>query len=176
MPPDLAPYVIAAPIVAIALFFRFRRMGKPQRLRLGTLWIIPGIFTLLAIVVLVQFPPAGWGWLWLTLGLIAGSAIGWQRGRFVAISIDPDTGLLNQRSSRAAMVFILVLVAVRWGLRSAVMMGDARWHLGAMLVSNIFIAFAVGILGAYRVEIYLRARKLLRARPSGTAPEPSLIP
>ena len=33
---------------------------------------------------------------------------------------------------------------------------------GAMLVSDIFIAFAVGVLTFYRIEIYRRARQLLR--------------
>ncbi|WP_340314731.1 CcdC protein domain-containing protein [Rhizorhabdus argentea] len=160
---ELAPYAIAAPIVAVALFVRFRRIGRAQRLRLSTLWIIPTIFILLAGAVIVQFPPSGWGWLWVTIALVLGSAIGWQRGRLVEIAVDPETGLLNQRSSRGALLFLGLLMLLRWGLRALVEASDARWHLGAMLVSSIFIAFAAGVLSAYRVEIYLRARGLLRS-------------
>lgn len=161
---ELAAYAIAAPIVAVALLIRFRRIGRAQRLRLSTLWIIPTIFILFAAAVIVQFPPAGWGWLWIAIALILGSAIGWQRGRLVEIAVDPETGLLNQRSSRGALLFLGLLVLLRWGLRSVVEASDAHWHLGAMLVSSITIAFAAGVLSAYRVEIYLRARGLLRIR------------
>lgn len=158
---DLIRYALIGGAVALALFLRIRRIGKTQRLRLGTLWIIPAIFAVLAAAILWQFPPHGWGWLWVGLCFLAGSAVGWQRGRLVEISVDPATGTLNQRSSPAALLFLVVLLLVRWILRYLVMMGDARWHLGAMLVSDIFIAFAVGVLTFYRVELWLRARALL---------------
>lgn len=159
---DLSRYAIIGALVALALFIRWRRIGRTERLRPGTLWIVPAIFILLAAVIFRQFPPSAGGWLWVALGLAAGSAIGWLRGRFIEVSFDPDTGRLYQRSSPAALIFIAMLMLVRWALRSAVMLGDARWHLGAMLVSDIFIAFAIGVLSFYRIEIYLRARLLLK--------------
>lgn len=158
---DMLYYAVVGGLVALALFIRIRRFGKHQRLRIRTLWIIPTIFTLIAAAIFWQVPPQGFGWLWVGLGFVAGGAIGWQRGRLVEVSVDPATGALRQRSSPAALVFLGLLILLRWGLRSLVMIGDARWHLGAMLVSDIFIAFAVGVLGFYRAEIYLRARRLL---------------
>ena len=161
---DWPYYVFVGACFALAIVIRVRQFGKPQRLRLGTLWIIPAIFILLAALIFTAFPPSGLGWLWIGLGLMLGSAIGWQRGRLVEIGIDRGTGRLNQRSSPAALLFIGVLIAVRWALHFIVALSDARWHLGAMLVSGIFIAFAIGVLTAFRIEIFMRARRLLRGR------------
>jgi len=160
---DWTYYLFVGACVVLALVIRIRRIGKTRRLRLGTLWIIPAIITLLAGVILWEYPPRGFGWLWVAIGLAVGGAIGWWRARLVEISIDAETGRLNQRSSPGALIVLGVILAVRWLLRSAVMLGDARWHFGAMLISNILIAITVGALGLYRIEIYLRARALLRA-------------
>ena len=159
---DLIRYAFIGGALVLALFLRLRRIGRAQPLRLGTLWIIPAVFTLLAVAILRQFPPDGLDWLWVGLGLAAGAMIGWQRGRLVAVGIDRETGRLNQRSSPAALIFLVLLVALRWLLPWLVELSDARWHLGAMLVSNIFVAFAVGALSFYRLELWLRARTLLR--------------
>lgn len=160
--PDVIRYALVGALVALALFIRWRRMGKTQRLRPGTLWIVPTVLILLAAAIFRQFPPSAGGWLWVILGLAAGGVLGWLRARFIEVSFDSQTRRLYQRSSPAALIFIAVLVLVRWAMRSAVMLGDARWHFGAMLVSDIFIAFAIGVLSCYRIELYLRARRLLR--------------
>lgn len=146
--------------VALALFFRMRRFGKPHRLRLETLWIVPTVFTLLAGMILWQYPPSGLEWMWIAIGCGAGVGIGWWRASFVEISVDPETGRLTQRSSWGTLIVIGVILLVRWLLRWAVMLGDAQWHFGAVLISDIFIAMAVGALSAYRLEIGLRARRL----------------
>ena len=103
---DWTYYAFVGACFALALFIRWRRrLGKTQRLRLGTLWIVPTIFLALAIFIFSQFPrrvarSAGCGW---GLGLIAGSArsagsaAGWSRSASI-----PKRGLLNQRSSPAA--------------------------------------------------------------------------
>lgn len=157
---DLLRYVLIGAALAFALLIRLRRIGRWQRLRPGALWIVPAIFTGLAAMILWQFPPRGLDWLWVAFGLAAGGFFGWQRGRLVEIRVDPASGQLLQRSSPTAFLFLGLLIVVRWTLHGAIGLADARWHLGAMLVSNIFIAFATGVLGAYRLELYLRARRL----------------
>lgn len=159
---DWTYYAFVGGCVALALLIRLRRFGKPRRLRLGTLWIIPAIFILLAGMILWEYPPAGLDWLWIAAGLGAGGGIGWWRASQIEISVDPETGQLNQRSSWGALVVIGAIIAVRWIMRMAVMWGDARWHFGAMLIGDIFVAMAVGALSADRIELYLRARRLLR--------------
>ena len=158
---DWTYYAFVGGCIALALFIRLKRVGKPRRLRLGTLWIIPAIFILLLGAILWQYPPSGLDWLWIASGLAAGGGIGWWRASHIEISVDPETGRLNQRSSMGALIVLAAIMVVRWLMRMAVVWGDARWHLGAMLISDIFIAMAVGALSAYRVAIYLRARRLL---------------
>ena len=164
MPQPWIQYIFTGAIIALVFFRRFKRIGQTQRLRIETLWVVPEIFLALGIMLLVKNPPSGLGWLWVGLALGAGSSIGWYRARWIEIAVDPETGQLNQRSSPAALIFLAGLMAVRWALRSAVTFGDERWHLGAALISDIFIALAIGILATYRIEIYLRARRLLRPR------------
>lgn len=160
-PEDLLHYILIGAAVAVALLIRLRRIGRWQRLRPGALWIVPAIFTVLAAMILWQFPPYGREWLWVAFGLLAGGVLAWQRGRLIQIRVDPASGLLFQRSSPTAFLFLGLLVLARWVLHGAVGMADVHWHLGAMLVSNIFIAFATGVLGAYRLELYIRARRHL---------------
>ena len=40
-------------------------------------------------------------------------------------------------------------------------MGGAAWHVDVMAVTDILIAFALGLLTMQRVEMYLRAKRLL---------------
>lgn len=161
---DWTYYAWVGGCIALAFFIRYRRIGKQRRLRLGTLWIIPAIFTLLAAVILWEYPPSGLDWLWIAIGFAAGGGVGWWRASHIEISVDPATGQLNQRSSMAALIVIGAIMAVRWLMRMAVVWGDAQWHFGAMLISDIFIAMAVGALSAYRIELFVRAQRLLQNR------------
>ena len=78
--------------LALALFIRYRRIGKARRLRLGTLWVIPTIFILLASAILWENPPAGRDWLWIGLAAASGSGISWWRASQVEVRVDPATG------------------------------------------------------------------------------------
>jgi hypothetical protein len=159
--PNLLSYLIPALVIAIVLFFRFRSMGKARRLRLERLWIVPALYLLLAALLFAQMTPHGLGWLWAGLSLAAGAAIGWQRGRAMHISVDPETHALNQTSSPLAMLFILALIAIRFGLRAAAETGGAAWHLDAMLITDCLVAFALGLLSLQRLEMFLRGSRLL---------------
>jgi len=160
---DLYRYLITALVVGLVLFLRLRRAGTMRRLRIETLWIMPAIFLIIFGLIFYEVPPHGTGWLWCAVAVLAGGAVGWQRGRFVEIHVDPVTHELNQKTSAGAVLFILALMAGRYGLRYLMQLGDARWHLGILLVSSIFISFAFGTLTSFRLELYLRARRLLAA-------------
>jgi len=158
--PDWPQTLLVGALIGLALLIRLRRMTRPQRLRPATLWIVPAIFLLFAGFVFAAFPPIGRDWLWIAGGFLLGAGIGWQRARLVAITRDAGTGRLYQRSASGAFVVLAMLVAARWALHYLLEASDARWHLGAALITNIVVAFAAGALLLFRIEIFLRVRRL----------------
>jgi hypothetical protein len=148
-------------IIAIVMAFRFRSLGKSKPLRLERLWIVPAIYLALAAVMFAQMTPHDLGWLWAGLCLAAGAALGWQRGRAMRITVNPETHALNQSSSPFALLLILGLVAVRTGLRTAASVESEAWHLDAILITDCLVAFALGLLSVSRLEMYLRGKRLL---------------
>jgi hypothetical protein len=100
-------------------------------------------------------------WLWMGVALALGGALGWYRGKMMHITVDPETHVVNARASAAAMYFIVLVLLARLGLRY-VALGEAQaWHVKATLITGLFLVFAVGLLGVQRLEMFLRARRLL---------------
>ena len=153
----LLPFVI----IAVVLALRFRSMSKERPLKLSTLWLIPVIYLLLVGSMLFELPPPPLGWGLVLAGLAVGLVVGWYRGK--TIHIEPDgAGGLKQRASPLAMILIAVLVVLKLGARA--IFGDAATtHPGssALLLTDAFLGFALGLLSATRAELYLRGRRLL---------------
>jgi len=164
---DWVRYAITATIILLVMAWRFRQVGRVRRLRLETLWIVPALYAGLAVYIFSMMPPHGLGWLWCVVAMIAGCALGWKRGSLMAISIDPETHRLNQTSSLASLLFIVALILVRMGVRA--MAGQMGWaaHGGILLLTDILVAFALGLLSVQRLEMFLRARRLLQAARTG---------
>jgi prolipoprotein diacylglyceryltransferase len=162
-PNQLLTYAISGVVIAIILFFRIRRMSRARPLKLERLWVLPAIYSLLAIFVLSQNPPMGMTWLYCAAALVFGAALGWQRGRMMRIHVDPETHALNHQPSPAAILFIVALILVRFGVREIAQRTGSASHLDTLMVTDILIAMALGLLAAQRLEMYLRARRLLEA-------------
>ena len=160
-------YAITAAIIAVVFALRWRRMSRVTPLKLERLWILPALYAVIAVSLFVSTPPQGFGWVFCAVALALGAALGWQRGKLMRITVDPQTHALNQASSPAAVLFILVLVAVRSGARYA-LVGDNALHLNALAVTDMLVALALGLFTAQRVEMYLRAKRLLSAARSGS--------
>jgi hypothetical protein len=151
-------YAVTAMIVALVLFLRVRGMRRARRLRLETLWIVPAIYALVFAVSTWEFPPhRAIDWLWLALAAIIGAAIGWRRGKMMRVTVDPVTHTLNQQSSPAALLFIIVLIVARQALRYE----GAALGLNVLQVTGIMMAFGLGLFTATRAEVFIRARRLL---------------
>ena len=150
-------YVITACIVALVLFLRFRSMKRARPLKLGVLWVVPALYALVTASVLYQSAPVGDQWVYVALAFSVGSTIGWRRGAMMRISVDPETHALNQQASPAAMLFILVIIIVRQGLR----MEASQMGFNAAFLTDLLVVFALGLFSMTRFEMFVRARRLL---------------
>ncbi|HEX8669439.1 MAG TPA: CcdC protein domain-containing protein [Allosphingosinicella sp.] len=169
MQPGAAPhpwigYAITAIVVAVVLAIRWRRAGVARPLHTGRLWIVPAIYGALTVFVFAATPPDGLGWLVCAAGLAAGAGLGWQRGRMMHIEVDPQTRAVKARQSPAAILFILVLVLLRSALRAVLEQGGV---LSLATLTDALVAFALGLLAVQRLEMYLRARRLIDAAETG---------
>jgi hypothetical protein len=154
----LLPFVI----IAVVLALRFRSMSRERPLKLKSLWIVPTVYLLLAGSMLVALPPPLMGWGLVALGLALGLVVGWHRGKLIHIERNAETGELRQRASPLAMLLLAALVVLKLGARQVFGASAATQPgSGAMLLTDTFLGFALGLLSATRLELYLRAKRLL---------------
>jgi len=151
-------YAITIGIIVVIMALRMRRMGQMRPLNLNSLWIVPALYLVVAALMFFQLPPTGWVAIASAAALAVGAAVGWQRGKMMHIHVDPETHGLNQKASPAAMIFLIVLIIVRTGARSV--LGQESDVSPAMLTDPL-IAFALGMFSLTRLEMYLRAKRLL---------------
>jgi membrane protein CcdC involved in cytochrome C biogenesis len=163
--PSWTGYAITIGFVVLVLFLRMRRMGQMRPLKLGTLWVVPAVYLVVAALMFVQLPPRGWVAIASLAGLALGAAVGWQRGKMMHIHVDPQTQALNQKASPAAMLFLIALVVVRAAARGVL---GAEGGVSPAMLTDPLIAFALGMFTLQRIEMYLRAKRLLEeARGAG---------
>lgn len=157
----VAQYAIPGTIIAVVLFFRLCSVGKARRLRLERLWILPAFYAAIVGFVFWSAPPHGAIWLWCLVALGVGAALGWWRGKLMHVAVDPETHELSQTVSPAALIFIVALIAIRSGSRAMAVQMAGPGHAGLMAATDILMAFALGFIAFQRIEIFLRARRML---------------
>ena len=153
-----ASYAVTICIIIVMMALRLRKAGRMRPVKLGCLWIVPVLYLAVAAMMFVQLPPTGWVAIASCIGLLIGAAVGWQRGKMMHIHVDPETHALNQKASPAAMLFLVVLIVVRMLARGVI---GAEGGLSPAMLTDPLIAFALGMFTLQRVEMYLRARRLL---------------
>lgn len=154
----ILPFVIIAVVVGL----RLRSMSRERPLKLGTLWVIPLVYVVLIGWMFFALPPSPAGWALAAVGVAIGAVLGWHRGKMIRIERNPDTGELRQKASPLAMLLLVALIVLKLGAR-AIFGDNAATQPGssASLLTDAFIGFALGLLSATRLELYLRARRLL---------------
>jgi hypothetical protein len=157
-------YAIPIVIIVVVMALRLRSMSKERPLKVNTLWALPLVYLAIVASMLFALPPTLGGWALLVAGLVAGAVLGWHRGKLIRIERNAETGELTQRASPLAMLLLLAIIVLKLGARA--IFGDtaaAQPGSTAMLMTDAFIGFALGLLSATRVELYLRARRILGA-------------
>ena len=155
-------YAIPIAIIAVVLALRLRSMSRERPLNVGTLWVIPAIYVAIVGSMLFALPPTIGGWSLLAAGLAAGAVLGWHRGKLIRIERNAAPGQVMQRASPVAMLLLIALIVLKLGARA--IFGEnaaAQPGSGAMLLTDAFIGFALGLLSATRLELYLRARSII---------------
>ena len=159
------------PAILIPLFIL--RGVRPRKLNIKRMWIAPGLLLFFALLaVLVQRPQSLGGTILCVVAAFLGCSLGWLRGRFMTIDLDPETGELTTKASALAMLVIFGIGGLRYLLRTYLGQGAGLLHASVIDITDAFLLMAVGLLCTQRLEMWLRARKLV----TGAASTPALIP
>jgi hypothetical protein len=152
------PFLFLIPVLALIIW----RNSKPRRLRVEIMWVRPAILVGLALVVLSQSPPTTPTIIGACLvALLVGVGLGWVRGKMMRITVDPESHLATVQGSPLAIALILGLIAVRYGMRYLVMENASTLHVNVAQATDVLMLFALGLVGAQGIEMWIRARRLI---------------
>ena len=98
-------------LLRVVIGLRLRRDGQScARSSSRPLWVVPVLYLVVAVLMFIAAAARGWAAIASVVGLAAGAAVGWQRGKMMHIHVDPETHALNQKASPAAMMFLIALI------------------------------------------------------------------
>jgi hypothetical protein len=164
---------ILTPLITVAILavVLWRRNSRPRQLRIERLWIRPLLFALIvsATLAATPFPFDPLSLAVLTLALVLGGGLGWQRGRFMQIDVHPETHDVTSRVSPVGMIFILAVLALRLLLRGAALENRSALGLPAAAITDGLILLLGAMIVAQSLEMWLRARRLLEEARAATA-------
>ena len=173
MPPGhpLAPFLPFLPLLVLLpiLYFRMRKLSRPQPLKLKRLWIRPMVLVLVAAMVLWAPVPgvsrhfilSEWAILLLAGGI--GAVAGWYFARTMKIEVHPEDGTLMVQGGQAAALVMLALILGRSGINTGVRLEGEAWHLDVLLITDALIVFTAALFTLRSIEMYLRAKRVMAA-------------
>ena len=164
-PQQYIPFLVILVMAPVILF----RNRAPRTLRPRFMWVLPAIIVPLMGLAIwgtsmepgadhTPFHIADWAILAVGLGL--GGGAGWWRGKMTTIQRHTD-GTLKAQASPLGVILIIGLFLGRSALRSVLEPQAAAWHLNALAITDAFLLFVVGMIVAQRIEMFLRARRVL---------------
>jgi hypothetical protein len=153
--------LITVGVFVVFILLRLKRISQARPLKAEQLWIVPLIFAGITALTFVQAPPTMADVPWLIGIGASGAIVGWYRGKMMRITIDPKTHALSQAASPVAMLFILAVFALRYGLRYVLGAEASAWGFSLNLLSDAPMVFAVAMFAVTRVEMFIRAERLL---------------
>jgi len=168
-PPNMGLWTYLIPLIAVAMVIL--RNSRARRLRVETLWIMPVIIiALIGLALSQEGVPTP---MFMAIDLLAiglGAMLGWWRGRLTHISVNPETHELTSRASPIGMLLILGIFAIRYGVRMYAAQGAASSGLPVNAIADAALVVTVGLVCAQRLEIFIRASRLLAEARAATPP------
>ena len=160
MNPQALRIVIPILVILPILYLRMSRMMKPRRLKLRSLWLRPAVMIVAAGTLLASSPPLS-DVPWFVLAAAIGIGGGWYWGKLTRLHLHPEDGTLMSSGSQAAMIVLVLLLALRLGMRAGIGLEAAALHVNAALLTDIFIVFTALLFSVQGLEIFLRARRMM---------------
>ena len=163
MDPKLLQSILPVVVIVTVMALRYRSLKKAQPLRPKTLWIAPLLLIGIAVYVLYHAPLSAIGLSIGAVALVIGALIGWQRGKLIRITRDPATGKLTQQASPVAVILLIGIIGLRYVLRNYFDLtpgADGKLSGQALVVTDVLLLFAVGLIVATRAEMIIRVRRL----------------
>ena len=160
MNPQALHIVIPILVILPILYLRMSRMMKPRRLKLRSLWLRPAVMIVAAGTLLASSPPLS-DVPWFVLAAAIGIGGGWYWGKLTRLHLHPEDGTLMSSGSQAAMIVLVLLLALRLGMRAGIGLEAAALHVNAALLTDIFIVFTALLFSVQGLEIFLRARRMM---------------
>lgn len=160
---DQSGVLYALPFILLILVLRLLRGTRARPLRVERMWIVPAIFAVV-IALSIFSQPVDFDLALdavMVLAFAAGVGVGWFRGRMVRISIDVNTHALTSQQSPWGMLIFVGILVLRMGLRYVLGSFAEDWHLSVAAITDGFLLFYGGMIVGMRVEMWVRARKLL---------------
>src|SRR5262249_37502205 len=148
-------------IVLALMLFRMQRMSKARPLKTERLWIVPAVFAIFTALTFVPAPPNMNDIPWLMGIAGVGAIVGWHRGQMMRITVDPQTHNLSQAASPFALVLLLAVFGMRYGLRYVLGEEAHAWGISLSLLADAPLVFAVAMFALQRLEMFIRAERLL---------------
>lgn len=158
-------YLVALAFIALAV----TRNARARNLRVERLWIGPAVILAMTLLAFSQQTVPSVGMVALDLlALGVGAALGWWRGRFTRIAVDPQTHALTSQTSPLGMLLILAIFALRSVVRAYATAHAGSLHVSITGITDAFLLLAVGVVCAQRLEMALRASRLLAEARAAT--------
>src|SRR5262249_60759017 len=101
------------------------------------------IFAAITALTLWQAPPGMNDAPWLAGVAVLGAIVGWYRGKMMRITVDPKTHALSQAASPLALLFLVAVFALRYGLRYVLGEEAHAWGISLNLLADAPMVFAV---------------------------------
>jgi len=172
LPMNPMQLLISGGVILLVLLLRMRGMARSRPLKTERLWVVPAIFAAITALTLWQAPPGVSDAPYLAGVALIGAIVGWYRGKMMRITVDPQTHALSQAASPFAVLFLVAVLGLRYGLRYVLGEESHAWGVSVNLLIDAPLVFAVAMFALQRVEMFIRAEKLLAQARAAHATAP----